>query len=311
VALADPVRAALILAASAVTVLAAPRAQAFCRTTTCDRNLDHCAIEGGCNMGGKPLFWQEKCLSFATQQDGSHRRTSFEPNGISYEVADGVFQRAFSAWTSANCDGKPPSFKMWDLGPVECGHPEFNDLLPNANVWMFRDNDWPYTNQTETLALTTVLFEKSTGVILDADVEINSFSPIQTLSTSDPPAKVGQDLQAIATHEAGHFLGLSHSPIANATMSQSYRSGDLDYRSLHKDDIDGICTIYPPDRAAPDCTGPHPPHGFSRVCGGGAPADASGCSCRLGERSSFGADVLALFIAGIAAGALRRGRSKS
>jgi hypothetical protein len=310
VALADPVRAALVFAASIATVLVAASAEAFCRTTTCDSKLEPCAVELGCNVGGKPLFWQEKCVSFATQKDGSHRQTSFEPNGISYEVADHVFQLAFAAWTSANCGGKSPSFKVWDLGPVECGQPEFNDLLPNANVWMFRDKDWPYKNQLDTLALTTVLFEKSTGAILDADVEINSFSPLQTLSTSDPPADVGQDLQAIATHEAGHFLGLSHSTVPTATMNASYKSGDLDFRSLHKDDVDGICAIYPPDRDAPNCTGPHPPHGFSRVCGGGASADPTGCSCRVGARTAFASDAVALLMAGIAALALRRGRRR-
>jgi hypothetical protein len=309
---ADPVRLALALAragAGVVTLLVATSAGAFCRTTTCNPKQEHCAIEGGCNMSGQPLFWQEKCLSFGTQKDGSHRRTSFEPNGISYEVADRVFQLAFAAWTSANCGGRSPSFKVWDLGPIECGQPEFNDLLPNANVWMFRDNDWPYKNQLDTLALTTVMFERSTGAILDADVEINSFSPLQALSTSDLPAEVGQDLQAIATHEAGHFLGLSHSKVATATMNANYRSGDLDYRSLDKDDIAGICEIYSPDREAPDCTGPHPPHGFSRYCGGGAAPEVSGCSFRVGERN--GSDTLALFMGCIAVLALRKARDSA
>jgi Matrixin len=311
VAPADVVRSVLAQAAGLVTILLATSAGAFCRTTTCDPKLEHCATEQGCNVDGHPLYWQEKCISFATQKDGSLRRTSFEPNGISYEVADRAFRLAFSSWTSANCGGKPPSFKMWDVGPVECNEPEFNDLLPNANVWMFRDDKWPYEDQGQTLALTTVLFEKSTGVILDADVEINAFNPKQTLSTSDPPAEIGQDLQAIATHEAGHFLGLSHSKEPTATMNTLYHVGDLDYRSPHKDDIAGICEIYPADRDAPDCRGPHPPHGFSRYCGGGKPADVSSCSLHGGRNiEPSRGQALALFIGGIAALALRRGRRR-
>lgn len=254
-----------------------------------------------CITDGQPLYWREKCLSFAAQEDGSPVR------GISYATADRVFKAAFSAWTHASCGGKPPSFRVWDLGPVICGEPEFNDLLPNANVWMFRDHDWPYEHESDTLALTTVLFEKSTGVILDADVEINSID--KDISTSD--VDVRQDLQAIATHEAGHFLGLSHSAVKTATMNQSYVPGDLDYRSLHEDDIAGICAIYPPDRPGPDCISPHPAHGFSRYCGGGKPdPGVSACSCRLAERAPAGSRGLWLLTAAIAGIGFRRWRSR-
>jgi hypothetical protein len=312
VALADRLHSPLTLAAGFAVFLVAARASAFCRTTTCDPKEETCAIENGCIIDGHPLYWREKCLSFGTQEGGSPLR------GIPYATADHVFQLAFSAWTNAECDGTHPSFKMWDLGPIVCDQPEFNDLLPNANVWMFRDDGWPYENETETLALTTVLFEKSTGIILDADVEVNSWGVdnLTTCAPGDPGcpsnARVGKDLQAIATHEAGHFLGLSHSLVPGATMSAEYTKGDLDYRSLHDDDIAGICAIYPPDRDAVDCTSPHPAHGFSRYCGGGkADPGVSSCSFRLSERGGVPRRATsALFIAVAAGLGFRRRRSR-
>jgi MYXO-CTERM domain-containing protein len=299
VALAEPVRRFFALSLGLAMVLVAASAGAFCRTTTCDSKHEICARENGCIVDGHPLHWREKCLSFGAQEDGSPLR------GISYATADQVFRAAFSAWTHANCGGKPPSFRIWDLGPIVCAEPEFNDLLPNANVWIFRDHDWPYEHESETLALTTVLFEKSTGVILDADVEINSLQV--DLSTSE--VNVRKDLQAIATHEAGHFLGLSHTNVTHATMSAEYVRGDLDYRSLHEDDIAGICAIYPPDREGSDCRSPHPAHGFSRYCGGGKPdPGVSACSFRVAEKGMPGSRALALFMAAIAGFGLHRRR---
>jgi hypothetical protein len=267
------VKKTVALSMGLVVSLGSATAGAFCRTTTCDPKIETCTKdpETGCILQGKNLFWRERCVSFGTQEDGSPRR------GISYETADHIFQEAFSAWMLADCGGGAhPSIQMWDFGPIVCNEPEFNDFLPNANVWMFRDKDWPYNDDSQTLALTTVLFERGSGAILDADVEVNSFA--MKLSVTD--THVERDLQSIATHEAGHFLGLSHTKVTGATMQPQYTAGDLNYRTIHDDDQAGICNIYPPDRQTLTCTQPHPPHGFSKYCGGGdhAPAPPGGCA---------------------------------
>jgi hypothetical protein len=249
-------------------------AGAFCRTTTCeasDNAAPNCTGEvdaNGCFVNGKPLYWPERCLSFGVQENGSPKRN------ITWQEADRILSTAFAQWQYADCGGGThPSFKMFDVdsgGPIVCDQAEFNQNGPNANILIFRDDEWPHMGAFATLALTTVTFETATGRILDADIEVNSFA--QNLTISD--THVGSDLQSILTHETGHFLGMSHSRVPQATMSAQYSSGDLSFRTLDADDVQGICTVYPPARAVAQCNAPDGSN-FSRLCGSDMPRSSS------------------------------------
>ena len=100
------------------------------------------------------------------------------------------------------------------------------------------------------------------------------------------------DLASVVTHEAGHFLGLSHSCAPGATMIDGYMTGDLGMRSIEADDIAGICAIYPPTSHPPACD-PTPPRGFSKTCGG-ASDDGCGCNVIGSEREAGSLPALAL-----------------
>ena len=297
-------------AAVAVSLLQTSPASAFCRTTTCDvtdTSVDCRLDRKGCATAGVPLYWKEGCLSFSVQKDGSPRR------GISYDEFDEAVQAAFHTWVNAPCEGGKPSFKIWDFGPSygpsECNKAEYNRKAANANIWMFRDDGWQYPGANVTLALTTVSFEVATGRILDADVEMNSRFIEITTSDEMPSA----DLQSIATHEAGHFLGLAHSNDDTATMYAAYDTGDLGFRELKPDDVDGICTIYPPDRVVDACSSPVPMRGFSQICGGADPVipdptapKEDGCGIALAAGSSSRGAVWALAALVAGAGISRR-----
>ena len=209
-----------LLAAAAMAVVSVPStALGFCRTTTCGPG--QCSANPSCEFcleGGRPLFWGGRCISFGVQAAGSPLR------GVDFETTRNVIGSAYAKWMSVDCGGAPPDLELRDFGAINCGRQEYNQTAGNANVWMFRDDYWPYSGANATLALTTITFNVKTGEIFDADVEINSIQNPITLGDTNIQA----DLDSIVTHEAGHFLGLSHSCEKDATMFASYKLGEVD-----------------------------------------------------------------------------------
>ena len=105
-------------------------------------------------------------------------------------------------------------------------------------------------------------YSRRTGAIFDVDMEINA---THRLSVDEVVPPTSYDFQSIATHEAGHFLGLAHSTVRSATMWPLYTSGSQSFRMLSEDDTLGICAAYRPGAGAScDFT---PRQGFSPTCG--------------------------------------------
>ena len=233
-----------------------------------------CGLVDDCQTLGEPLFWPDACVTYAVQLHGSALR------GISAYELDEVMRKAFLAWLSVECPGGgKPSLGVIPLGGATCDRVEFNPPEmgragpPNANIVMFRDDRWPYPDERFVIARTSLTFDPNSGVIYDADIEINSFD--NEFSTDDDV--ITTDLQAVLTHEVGHFIGLDHSTFPNATMQANYDLFNLSARTLSSDDTAGVCSIYAPldepQTSCPPNTGPR--NGFSRDCGTDAQADAS------------------------------------
>jgi hypothetical protein len=269
------VRASPLLLVGLLVCLGARSAQAYCRTTTCDPEQEDCGIdEDGCATRGPSLFWPDACVTYAVQLNGSSLR------GVSAYDTDQAMQGAFMAWLGAECPGGgQPSLGVIPLGGARCTKAEYNPpeqgrpVAPNANLVIFRDEDWPYPDERFVIARTSITFDIVTGAILDADIEINSFQ--NEFSTG--VVQSSNDLQGVLTHEVGHFLGLDHTRVENATMLADYALSNLGTRTLANDDRAGICSIYSPAAepaaACPGSTGPH--HGYSSDCGSNEAADAS------------------------------------
>jgi hypothetical protein len=230
-------------------------AAAFCRSSTCDPRVDDCVIEDGCNVSGVPLFWPSDCVSFVVHEDGS------DAHGISANALSGAARRAFDSWSSADCDGGgQPSIGAEDLGAIACDKSEYEATVSNANLIVIRE-DWPYPGGDMVVGLTMVRFNTKTGSIRDADIEVNGDD--FALSVGDPVED--SDLEAILTHEIGHFLGLDHSLEPGATMLRDYPVSNDSGRSLADDDVAGICKVYPPDRRV-ESTNCAPVNGLSGEC---------------------------------------------
>ncbi|WP_437294509.1 matrixin family metalloprotease [Sorangium sp. So ce426] len=264
-------RARCSCVAAALAVLAsAQQASAYCRSNTCKRSelcLQDDQPVGDC----KPLRWPGDCIGFSIQEDASSE--------ISYQEISDVLEAAFDTWMQAPCDGGTPGLRVQNLGPVACGAVELNardgktrivdGLVPgNTNVVVFRDLEWLAAagHNTEMLALTTVQFDRKTGNLWGADMEINT--DLYDFTVGDDSAAPREDLLAIVTHEAGHFLGLDHTMAGpEVTMHSRYdRADPMNFRTLHEDDIAGICQIYPPRDLSTSTCNPIPPHGFSPEC---------------------------------------------
>jgi hypothetical protein len=241
---------ALALALGLVT-LSSP-ADAYCRSTTCRSGAttadEACqSLEGGvmCDSGAAfvlPLWWGTGCVGYSLDAAASAR--------VDYADALAAAQGAFAAWTDHACGGRPVDIDARDLAATTGGAVEYRLSGPNTNTIVFRDDAWPHAGasgaRSGELALTTVTFAAATGQILDADIEINTAEYDIRPGDASALGEGAYDLQAVLTHEAGHFLGLGHSADREALMFPRTGTADVARRTLGADDGQALCAAYPP-----------------------------------------------------------------
>jgi MYXO-CTERM domain-containing protein len=254
----------------------ADRASAYCRMST----------DGGPQIGdaacveeGALLVWNNPCLSYAVDSRGS--RWFENPDGTP-DVATvmSLVEQSFASWENVDCEnrvvgsGTPPNliFKP-SPAPSTCQRAEFN-TTGNVNTVAFLD-PWkdPCADEDDrgydpfAFAVTVVWHNTTTGEILDADMMINDLlasrfnaggpyadCPDTGCPSGSPGVPGPADLRSIVTHEAGHFIGIGHSPDEQATMFASAERTSIEKRTLGGDDIDAVCDIYPPGELDQTCT---------------------------------------------------------
>jgi hypothetical protein len=283
-----------IAAAALLAAALAPRAAAaYCRASTCEPSGTRCTPEQPEDCG-VAIKWTRPCVGISVQKDASKK--------ISLYDARTALHRAFVSWQSAKCDGGTPGVYVMDLGAVDCDQVEYNGKAGNANVVVFRDTKWPHPSGPHNIALTTVTYDTKTGEIFDADMEINAAQ--YQLTTTD--STTDYDLQSVFTHEAGHFLGLAHSPDSQATMFAVYTPGSTAFRSLADDDVSAICAIYPPQKIDTATCDVLPRHGFSPYCS--SKQTEGSCAATPGRANGGAAALVAMVLAAAAARRRRAAR---
>ena len=138
------------------------------------------------------------------------------------------------------------------------------------------------------LGATTFVVDILTGEIVESDVFFNSIFTWSTAAAGEPGRF---DLQSVAAHEIGHFVGLGHSALGETEMRPeggrrvlgvgavmfpiSLGRGVTADRTLQPDDIAGVSDLYP-DGDFRDRTGAV----AGRVARGTAPASSARTSWR-------------------------------
>jgi hypothetical protein len=245
-------RPALSLALATMALAVPVRASAYCRTTTARVPAGYDPTASGCINVGTALAWPSMPVTYQIEQESS--------NQVALATATSAFDRAFGKWATALCAASDagsyaptdhPALSFVNLGPTDAGYapceagPCGYTAQAAPHVIIFRDQAWPYNDPANTIALTTVTFGVDDGHIFAADMEINSFE--HPISTELPPPANTFSLEAIATHEAGHFVGLAHSQVDSAIMFAFYQPSAV---NLTNDDTAAICAAYPPEKPA-------------------------------------------------------------
>ncbi|MBK8170811.1 MAG: matrixin family metalloprotease [Sandaracinaceae bacterium] len=289
-------RALSFVLVSLCLIAPAAHAAAWCRLTTVDPPSGV-----ACSTQGIPLWWDHRCTSYALFEDYSK---SIDPNDIR-----SAFQQSFATWTDVVCpDGHPIGFQVRQLEETStCDHA--STLIDGTNIHtMVFLQEWGGLRSPDAFALTSTWNIQETGQILDVDMEINEADWTFELCPATGCTNGHVDLQNVITHEAGHYFGLGHSVVANATMFMTAGANETSKRDLEADDIEGICSAYP-QGSLPDACDDAPWNGFAANLGCGDPLPKGCCSVAPGAQNASSRGVLSL-VAALAAIALGRSRRK-
>ena len=134
------------------------------------------------------------------------------------------------------------------------GSPELPPALANdgQNSMFFDTAGVNFAPGGSVIAFVRSTVDLADGHTLDADMVFNDRDFYSSVSTPNlTPAPAGQisvDLQAVVTHEYGHYFGLDHTSVAGCTMVP-FISNDISQRTLELDDRAGISDVYPESEA--------------------------------------------------------------
>ncbi len=196
---------------------------------------------------GTHIRWKQQVVSYSIHYKASQ--------DLGVDVAVGAIHRSFRTWEQGLQGAL--SFKYEGLTKTPLSGYSHKAGETNENLFIWVEKNWTHGNKV--IAITLVTYDTGTGKILDADVEFNGSAyqwavkekipsrgyPLHDVGKDESRALPKVDLENTTTHELGHFLGISHSANASATMFPEQGDLETKKRSLHLDDHNAIKSLYP------------------------------------------------------------------
>jgi hypothetical protein len=180
------------------------------------------------------------------------------------ELSDSV-RAAFGTWLTSDAGFPNVTFDVAKKS-ASAARDGVSRVLATKNVAKGHERDVAYTVSYADVA---------TGEIVEADIVFNLAYDFDVPRTS---CKKVWDAESIATHEVGHFFGLSEDMSeADATMFFETAACDVSKRTLATSDIDAMGALYPRSSAAPQTL-------------------VAGCSMTPGKPASGGLPTLAALV---------------
>jgi len=173
-----------------------------------------------------------------------HGGTNRPVNGVSWGTALPVLRSSYARWVTPNVTCTSWRTTYGGTFTTPAGQAAVNGQ-DNQNLLIFlggTQQGWTWPHDATTLALTTTTYYTGTGEIFDADMEINN--NFSWKAAGEGNQATAYDLESVVTHEAGHFLGLAHTPAGTAVMYASFAPGEV-RSNLSSADLDDVCGVYP------------------------------------------------------------------
>lgn len=200
----------------------------------------HAYLKLGTRVGERviTLQWSRLPVTYFVNDEGGA--------GITSEDFRQALERAFRTWEDVST-----SRVSFRFGGFTEARPLDHDDRSTLGFLTRPDLD-------RVLASTNFLVDTTTGDVLESDIFFNAAFPWSTAQAGEDGR---HDVESIALHEIGHFLGLGHSAIGETELRPgggrrviaaesimfpiAFSAGNITGRTLRPDDIAGASDIYP------------------------------------------------------------------